>query len=96
MPESGTGLSRCLKCDGVSTVFNSRVDKNGWRWRRRACLVCHHKWTTYEVPAELIEDIRAFLHSAQAAKQHVDALNERLHSLTIVDRDVFDNEHSTE
>ena len=90
MPESGTGLSRCLKCDSVAIVFNSRVDANGWRWRRRACTVCHHRWTTYEVPADLITALREFLQSAQAAKVHVDALNEQLRSLTIVDRDVFD------
>ena len=96
MPESGTGLSRCLKCDGVSTVFNSRVDKNGWRWRRRECTVCEHRWTTYEVPAELLTSLRAFIALAQQAKQHVDTLNDLISALSIVDKDVFDNEPSTE
>ena len=90
MPESGTGLSRCLKCDGVATVFNSRVDKNGWRWRRRECTLCEHRWTTYEVPAELLDALRTLHKSAQAAKQQVDALNSVLSTLSMVDKDVFD------
>ena len=35
---------RCEK----STVVNSRQGKDGKWWRRRKCLSCGFRWTTYE------------------------------------------------
>jgi transcriptional regulator NrdR family protein len=40
---------QCPDCNGESTVYNSRAKVNGFVWRRRKCLSCGRRWTTYEV-----------------------------------------------
>lgn len=37
----------CQKCDGPTTVTDSRKSANAIR-RRRACILCGHRFTTYE------------------------------------------------
>ena len=39
----------CLKCDAVTEVINSRITSNKRSVkRRRSCLSCGHRFTTYE------------------------------------------------
>lgn len=40
---------RCDECNGDTKVFNSRPMDNGWRMRRRECLKCGKRYTTYEI-----------------------------------------------
>ena len=46
-------MSACPECHTFSSkVVDSRKQmENGWTVRRRECYECHHRWTTYEVPA---------------------------------------------
>lgn len=38
----------CPLCGSDSKVWNSR-QRDGNVWRRRECLKCRHRWTTYEI-----------------------------------------------
>ena len=43
----------CPRCNHHSKVVGSRPDKDGVIRRRRECLACRHKWSTYEVTDEV-------------------------------------------
>jgi len=90
MPEAGSNLSRCPKCDGPVTVKDSRITTNGWRYRRRRCNDCVHTWTTYEVPAELLEHLRVFVAMVQSTKQQIEHLEALTNGLSILDKNAFD------
>ena len=50
---------RCPKCgEDNSAVTDSRASARypGIR-RRRQCLSCHHRWSTYEIKAETLKKI---------------------------------------
>lgn len=51
---------KCPKCDYLDTkVLESRVSVDGRSIRRRrACLKCHHRFTTYEKEEELILQVK--------------------------------------
>lgn len=51
----------CPECGQIDNeVGDSRLTWEGRTIRRRrACLLCDHKWTTYEYPAEEIDKLRA-------------------------------------
>jgi transcriptional regulator NrdR family protein len=38
----------CLECGGDTKVIDSRPSKNNRIRRRRECLFCDKRWTTYE------------------------------------------------
>lgn len=48
---------QCPRCNGESRVFNSR-DVNGARWRRRRCVQCGHRYSTYEIHAKEYERLK--------------------------------------
>lgn len=47
-------IDRCAMCGGDSKVIETRPSKIGI-WRRRLCLTCGLRWSTYEVPKEIIK-----------------------------------------
>lgn len=49
MTESGM---LCPKCNGGTTIYNTRNRPNGRTWRRRECLHCGYRFTTTEYVAE--------------------------------------------
>jgi hypothetical protein len=54
-------LLRCPACSAPgSKVFDSRAVRtiNALR-RRRQCLSCRHRWTTFEIVADTVETLRA-------------------------------------
>lgn len=46
----------CPLCSADSKVFNSRPIE-GAVWRRRECLKCRHRWTTYEITERRIKRV---------------------------------------
>jgi len=53
----------CPKChkssfefEGASKVLESRSDKRGGVRRRRICPACSHKFTTYEIRKDMLQD----------------------------------------
>ena len=49
----------CPKCQGDSEVVDSRVSGNTTR-RRRVCLQCKERWTTYEMESDELLRLRSF------------------------------------
>jgi len=50
--------TKCTVCGmGPVATIDSRHDGE-WRYRRRRCTSCGHRWGTYEVPAELMANLR--------------------------------------
>jgi transcriptional regulator NrdR family protein len=49
-------VSTCPSCGGwKSQVKESRRDTRfGWKWRLRDCSECQHRWSTYEVPVDVL------------------------------------------
>lgn len=49
----------CPVCGAAETcTADSRPVNNGkWRRRRKKCNACNHRWTTFEVPRELIRQL---------------------------------------
>lgn len=51
----------CPKCDSFDIrTADSRHD-GPWRMRRKHCWTCNHRWTTYEVPVELLDGMEECL-----------------------------------
>lgn len=50
---------QCPACNGESRVIDSR-DGESARRRRRECLTCKHRYSTYEIHAEEYDKLRAF------------------------------------
>lgn len=49
-------MSACTNCGSwKSTVKESRRDTRfNYKWRLRECLDCNQRWSTYEVPVDLL------------------------------------------
>lgn len=46
-------MSACPDCGTyASQVLDSEPAQYGYRWRRRRCKKCHHRWNTLEVPQD--------------------------------------------
>jgi transcriptional repressor NrdR len=46
---------KCPECEGLeSRVANCRQKANNTTHRRRECLNCGHRWTTYEISADAL------------------------------------------
>ncbi len=56
IPDATTDPYVCslLACDGLTHVIDTRPTRKGVR-RRRECLTCKHRFSTYEIPAEDID-----------------------------------------
>lgn len=50
---------QCPKCNGESRVIDSR-DGETARRRRRRCLRCRHRYSTYEIHAAEYDKLQAF------------------------------------
>jgi hypothetical protein len=82
------GASLCIVC-GHDTVMirDSRVNSRNWRWRRRECMACKHKWSTYEVPVEVmssVEEVLDILHTLGIHVQIIERLLEKARHAGIV------------
>ena len=82
------GASLCIKC-GHDTVMirDSRVNERNWRLRRRECMACKHRWSTYEVPVEVmssVEDVLDILHTLGIHVQIIERLLEKARHAGIV------------
>ena len=47
-------MTLCVSCDSWDNrVLDSRKQPaTGWITRRRECMICNTRWTTYEVPSK--------------------------------------------
>ena len=47
-------MTICVSCDSWDNrVLDSRKQPaTGWITRRRECMICNTRWTTYEVPSK--------------------------------------------
>lgn len=64
----------CHHCGSRETeVLDSRNTGHGRR-RRRGCLTCSERWTTYEIEAETLMAMRQELESLRAARRQLAAL----------------------
>ncbi len=59
MSEANDCWNTCPSCQSSRVqVTDSRPHHDGlWRRRRRICTACKHRWSTMEVPAELVENL---------------------------------------
>lgn len=53
-------LQCCPACgsSNAATIDSRYLDDVGWRRRRRECHACRHRWSTVEVPAELLGQMK--------------------------------------
>ena len=82
------GSSLCIAC-GHDTVMirDSRVNSRNWRLRRRECMECKHRWSTYEVPVEVmssVEEVLDILHTLGIHVQIIERLLEKARHAGIV------------
>jgi len=50
----------CEKCGGDSRVTNCRKSSSLFR-RRRACLSCDNRWTTFEISEETLSEVQEII-----------------------------------
>jgi transcriptional regulator NrdR family protein len=67
MTSRGTEQQKCPVCSHPETPI---IERRGSR-RRRECGLCHHRWTTYEIPAQRLELL-------EKIEQHAAAIAEAL------------------
>lgn len=59
MPAARMVSAVCPRCGhGESTVVDTRLTEEGWRRRRRSCLSCEARWSTLEVPVDVVDRAR--------------------------------------
>lgn len=60
MPWGNKKLHCCPSCGSAdaATIDSRYLEDTGWRRRRRECHACRHRWSTVELPAELVGDLR--------------------------------------
>ncbi len=54
---------KCIKCGGGTSILETRAcERMGASAvrRRRQCLRCHHRWTTVELPMEMVDELSAY------------------------------------
>jgi hypothetical protein len=85
-----TRLTMCPKCSSTLTrCADSRIHVGtGGRRRRYYCDTCSHRWTTLELPIELIEDLHKVQPMINELANNLVALRELLHHLPIEGMDV--------
>lgn len=72
---SGGTIAKCPSCGSTGIkVINSRPHPFG-RERRRKCLGCGHRWSTIEVPMDLMLNLER-CSDFREARQTIDALAE--------------------
>lgn len=59
----------CPKCAGDQLRCNDSRYKDGTVYRRRTCLSCGHKFTTFEIPLEEYDAMKAKLQKLYAIKE---------------------------
>ncbi len=62
--------TRCAKCGGAVTVYDTRAQKYGV-WRRRGCADCGHRWSTVEI--DMI-DYKRMRRAAEALGEALEAM----------------------
>lgn len=66
---AGTLKMPCPKCgEGKSRVIDSRNGRNNWQRRTRTCAKCHARWTTMEVPVEVLAALPRAVAGLRAAR----------------------------
>jgi len=69
------GQSLCVHCGNATVAtIDSRVMASNWRMRRKRCTSCEHRWTTYEVPAEMLDNFKYILETMRLMGNHVHAI----------------------
>ena len=49
----------CPKCKSTQVLCTDSRPVDGFVYRRRGCLACGHRFSTYEVPLAELEELRA-------------------------------------
>lgn len=70
--------TRCLSCGSSNVITIDSRHEHVWRMRRRHCATCLYRWTTYEVPADLVEGMEEFLIQAQRLRDMAASLSKTL------------------
>lgn len=60
----------CALCGAVSGVTDSRQDDSGGVRRRRRCVECGHRWTTLELPEEVVQVVNDIARIFTRAQPH--------------------------
>ncbi len=87
MKDEATGryarLTMCPKCGSTLTrCADSRIHiGTGGRRRRYFCDACKHRWTTLELPIELLENLHMVQPMISEVTDHLVRLRELLHHL---------------
>lgn len=71
-------IQECSECGGKIGVVESRSLAQAVR-RRKKCLTCGHRTTTYEVSAELFSEIALFAKGQQRIQELLDGMKHRSH-----------------
>lgn len=70
-------VSKCPVCDSSQVgVFNSRTE-SGYLYRRRKCLQCEFRWTTYEISEFDVEKIMDMMDLVERLKKCIDKFGRR-------------------
>jgi len=70
-------IETCDKCDGFSHVTDSRPSADG-RIRRRECIKCGHRWSTFEIRLTEYQKLRTPLKAGVKIEQ---AIQDLLHEV---------------
>lgn len=71
----------CIKCNANTVrTADSRITGQ-WRTRRKHCDTCSYRWTTVEVPADLLRNVDHILRALHVMTQNVSELQLMLEDL---------------
>jgi transcriptional regulator NrdR family protein len=73
-----TAFMSCPICAGAAIGVVDSRQASGHRLRRRRCLTCGHRWSTYEVSGDVFLRMRAVLQQASAVLAQLQAMKRSL------------------
>lgn len=84
--------SVCIHCGKptVSTVDSRHFPGTPWRVRRKLCTTCLQRWTTYEVPADVLSGLRDFRYHISGMRERIIQLDTLLNNVPVIGKEGVD------
>lgn len=91
----GGSMVWCPKCKArrrVAVLDSRESDPVFGRRRRRGCLTCNYRWTTVEVPIELLFSVRELRHNVKNMQASVQLMHQVLNDLALPPEEIIPTE----
>lgn len=73
----------CMNCGHTKVMTIDSRPTTLWRMRRKLCPMCRHRWSTYEIPTDMLDGMIELRRHLTAAKEHINQIDQVLATMPI-------------